>query len=342
MSTSFAEIYNTTNGSMWHGDAIEVLAGIDTGSVNLILTSPPFALTRKKEYGNHPEDEYVGWFEPFAEEFSRILADDGSLVIDLGGAWLPGSPTRSLYQYRLLINLHDKFGFHLAEDFYWFNRAKLPGPRQWATIERNRVKDAVNTIWWLSKSERPKADNRRVLKPYSPAMQRMIKRGTYNDGERPSQHKIGKKWAQDLGGAIPPNVIEVEDHPELYQEPDNMLDLANTNSTDPYHAFCRSNEIKRHPARFPRAVPEFFIKFLTDEGDLVVDPFGGSNVTGEVAEKLRRRWIACDLDIDYVKGSLGRFGGTDVKLTSTARKLGLSSSMIKDLQTSKAQPQGLF
>ncbi|WP_433375133.1 DNA-methyltransferase [Actinoplanes sp. CA-142083] len=316
-------MYQTSLGSMWQGDALDMLAGIGNETVNLVLTSPPFALTRKKSYGNQPEDEYIEWFAPFAEEVKRVLRHDGSFVIDLGGAWLPGSPTRSLYQYRLLINLHDKFGFHLAEDFYWFNRAKLPGPRQWATIERNRVKDAVNNIWWLSKTERPKADNRKVLKPYSTAMQKMIKRGTYNDGERPSEHKIGKNWARDLGGAIPPNVIEAAESVESFGALDNMLDLGNTNSTDPYHDFCRTNNIRRHPARFPKAVPDFFVRFLTDDGDLIVDPFGGSNVTGEVADGLGRNWLSCDLDIDYIRGSVGRFSGDQIALTDEGVAAGL-------------------
>ena len=310
MASSLAAVYTTTLGAMYHGDSLELLESLEPGTVNLILTSPPFALTRPKEYNNHPEDQYVEWFEQFAAQFQRVLTDDGSLVIDLGGAWMPGLPTRSLYQYKLLITLVEKYQFHLAEDFYWFNRAKLPGPRQWATIDRVRVKDAVNVIWWLGKTPHPKADNRKVLKPYSKSMQRLLARGTYNDGPRPSQHVIGKNWARDLGGAIPPNVIETdlpEEEPWRYHEIDNMLDFSNTNSTDGYHAFCKSNNIRRHPARFPDAVPEFFIKFLTDERDLVFDPFGGSNVTGAVAERLGRRWISGEIDMEYIAGSLGRF-----------------------------------
>lgn len=295
-------VYSTQMGSMWHGDSRDFMADIPDASVNLILTSPPFALTRKKSYGNESEAAYVDWFRNFAVEFHRILAEDGSLVIDLGGAWLPGSPTRSLYQFRLLIDLVDNVGFHLAEDFYWFNRAKLPGPRQWATIERTRVKDAVNTIWWLSKTPHPKANNLNVLKPYSKSMQRLLRKGTYNDGQRPSEHVIGKNWAKDLGGAIPPNVIETD-----FAEPDNMLDYPNTSSADPYHAFCRSNALKRHPARFPDPVPKFFIEFLTDERDLVLDPFAGSNVSGAIAEDLKREWVSIELDLDYIPGSLGRF-----------------------------------
>lgn len=325
------EVYRTVCGSMVWGDSQEWLPTLVDSSVSLVLTSPPFALTRKKEYGNHAEDKYVEWFDTYAEQFRRILRDDGSLVIDLGGAWLPGGPTKSLYQYKLLISLVEKHGFHLAEDFYWFNRAKLPGPREWVTKDRVRVKDAVNTIWWLSKTLHPKADNRRVLRPYSKSMLRLLRRGTYNSGMRPSEHLIGENWAKDQGGAIPPNVIEVDQSIDLDTEdvllggdPDNMLDFGNTSSSDSYHVFCRANELRQHPARFPRAVPEFFIKFLTDETDLVVDPFAGSNVTGEVAESLGRRWAGCELDLAYIPGSLGRFDRSQVTLTSAGTAAGLS------------------
>lgn len=316
---------------MFYGDSIAWLPTIADASVNLVLTSPPFALTRMKEYGNRAEDEYVEWFAPFAEQFKRVLRDDGSLVIDLGGAWLPGSPRKSLYQYKLLIALVEKYGFCFAEDFYWFNRAKLPGPRQWTTIDRVRVKDAVNTIWWLSKTATPKANNRKVLRPYSKSMLRLLRRGTYNSGRRPSEHVIGANWAKDLGGAIPPNVVEVDESIDLDAEdallgadPDNMLDFGNTNSSDSYHVFCRANELRQHPARFPSAVPEFFIKFLTDEDDLVIDPFGGSNVTGGVAESLKRNWATCELDLAYITGSIGRFDRDNVKLTAAGLSAGLN------------------
>jgi len=319
------EAYRTALGTAYHGDSLQMLDSLDDASVDLFLTSPPFALTRQKAYGNEPEEEYVAWFRKFADRVHSKLTDEGSFVIDLGGAWLPGSPTRSLYQYRLLIELVDAVGFHLAEDFYWFNRAKLPGPRQWVNIDRTRVKDAVNVIWWLSKTEQPKADNRRVLKPYSRSMLRMIERGTYNDGARPSQHSIGKDWAKDQGGAIAPNVIET-DLPDDWRDgfpADNMLDYANTSSGDPYLVYCRSNGLTAHPARFPRAVPEFFVKFLTQPRDLVVDIFGGSNMTGAVAEAHGRRWISCDMDGDYVAGSLGRFHFAGVEISPGGRSLGM-------------------
>lgn len=259
--------------------------------MQLLLMSPPFALNRKKSYGNKHQDEYIEWFKPFAVEFQRVLRDDGSLVIDIGGTWIPGSPTRSIYQFELLVMLVKELGFHLAEEFYWYNKAKLPTPAQWVTIERIRVKDAVNPVWWLGKTERPKASNRRVLKPYGPDQLRLIATGEYNRGRRPSGHKISDKFGTDNGGAIPPNLIEV----------------ANTRSFDPYQNYCRKIGVKAHPARFPREVPEFFVKFLSEPDDLVLDPFGGSNVTGAVAEANGRRWKTFEIDFEYLEGSIGRF-----------------------------------
>lgn len=331
-------VYKTGLGEMWHGDSLDWLDKFDDNSINLVLTSPPFALTRAKEYGNKHEADYVKWFMQWAEKVHSKLTPDGSFVIDLGGAWQKGSATRSLYQYKLLIemveNSNEALRFSFAEDLYWFNRAKLPGPRQWVTIDRTRVKDAVNTLWWMSKTANPKADNRRVLKPYSKSMQRLLARGTYNNGMRPSEHLIGDNWAQDLGGAIPPNVIEVDlselDYDVLEQyESDNMLDYSNTAALDGYHLFCKANDLWQHPARFPRAVPEFFINLLTEPGDLVVDIFGGSNMTGGVAQTLGRRWMSCELDQDYIAGSLGRFEPGDVTITNAGRNIALHGAMYK-------------
>jgi site-specific DNA-methyltransferase (cytosine-N4-specific) len=257
-------------------------------SVSLVLTSPPFALRRKKAYGNVPADEYVEWFLPFAREIHRVLRAEGSFVLELGGAWNPGSGTRSLYQYELVLRLSSLF--HLAQDFYWYNPSRLPTPAEWVTIRRTRVKDAVNIIWWLSKSESPQADNRKVLRPYSRSMRRLLKDG-YKVARRPSQHDIGPHFRKDNGGAIPPN----------------LLTIPNTCSSDGYLRSCRAAGLTIHPARFPPGVPEFFIRFLTEPRQLVLDPFAGSNVTGQVAEALGRMWISIEINSDYVAGSRLRF-----------------------------------
>lgn len=254
------------------------------------MTSPPFALTRQKEYGNKSSDEYADWFMQFAGDFKRILTHDGSLVIDLGGAYLPGHPTRSLYQFELLLRLCKECGFFLAQDFYHYNPSRLPSPAEWVTVRRIRVKDSVNTVWWLSVSENPKADNRRVLKPYSKSMKQLLKTG-YKPKLRPSGHDISDKFTRDNQGAIPPN----------------LLTLANTESNSAYLRGCREAGIKPHPARFPVKLADFFIRFLTDEGDLVLDPFAGSNTTGFAAEQVKRKWMAFELDESFITGSMIRF-----------------------------------
>ncbi len=290
--------YGTRRGTAWLGDAHELLPRLRSKSVQAIITSPPFALQRKKRYGNRPENEYVSWFLTFVDEFKRVLRDDGSLVIELGGAWLPGAPVRSIYHFELLVALVREANLHLAEEFYWYNKAKIPSPAQWVTVDRVRVKDAVNVIWWLSKTERPKANNRNVLKPYSDSMKKLVASGIYNRGHRPSGWHVRHQFARDNGGAIPPNLIEV----------------GNNGSRGDYRDFCKSHGYALHPARFPPEVPEFFTNFLTDKGDVVLDPFGGSNVTGATAEALGRRWVTCELRREYLDGSLGRFGAAASKL----------------------------
>jgi len=283
--------FSTRKGAAYLGDAINLFQAVGKESVDLILTSPPFALKRKKEYGNVEDSEYLNWFRPFASEFVRTLKPRGSLVLDIGGTWIKGSPSRSLYHFELVIMLCREFDLHLAQEFYWFNPARLPSPAEWVTVRRIRVKDAVDPIWWLSKSPHPVADNKRVLAEYSDSMRQLLRKG-YKPKLRPSGHDITHKFMKDNNGAIPSNLMEI----------------ANTESNSTYLRLCRENNIKPHPARFPRRLPEFFIKYLTtSEEALVLDPFAGSNVTGEAAEMLGRRWIAFEMEEAYLRGSKFRF-----------------------------------
>lgn len=282
--------FRTALGEAHVGDSLEYLRGVRDDSVNLVFTSPPYALHFKKEYGNVDQCDYVNWFVQFAREALRVLRDDGSFVVDIGGAWTPGKPTRSLYHFELLIALVKEVGFHLAQEFYWYNPAKLPAPAEWVTVRKIRVKDAVECVWWLSKTPHPKADNQKVLQPYSPDMHRLIQRG-YKTKQRPSGHIITNKFGEDRGGSIRSNV----------------LTMGNNDSNGYYLRRCTEEGLKPHPARFPIQLPEFFLNFLTDPGDLVIDPFAGSNTTGQACEKLGRRWVAIELLADYLKGSLFRF-----------------------------------
>ena len=283
-------LHKTTYGQIHLGDALDFMPSLEDKSVDLIMTSPPFGLVRKKAYGNVDADQYVEWFQPFAAEFRRILKDSGSLVIDIGGAWIPGQPTRSLYHYELLIMLCKGFEFHLAQELFWWNPSKLPTPAEWVNIRRVRVKDAVNCIWWLSRTPWPKASNRRVLVPYSDSMRELLRNG-YRAKLRPSGHDISTKFSIDNRASIPPNLIAV----------------ANTESNSAYLRLCSKKRIKPNPARYPSEIPEYFIRMLTDKGDLVLDPFAGSCVTGEAAERLKRKWICCEIVEDYLEGALLRF-----------------------------------
>jgi len=209
-------------------------------------------------------------------------------------------------------------GLNLCQEFVWYNPARLPSPVQWVNVERIRVKDAFTRIWWMSPIDRPKADNRRVLREYSESMKRLIRTGNYNAGPRPSQHNIGKNsFATDNMGAIPPNVLDGDDAESL----GTLLKGTNTRSHDQYQLFCRGRDIPLHPARMPPELAEFFVRFLTEENDLVLDPFAGSNTTGATSERLNRRWISCEANWDYASSSISRFSPAHVIATCDDIKL---------------------
>jgi DNA modification methylase len=285
--------YTTEFGAAYLGDSLNLMERLPADSVDLVMTSPPFALQRRKKYGNKAPSEYARWFIPFAEQFKRILKPEGSVVIHIGGSWVKGKPVKSLYQYELLVRLRSRLGFYLAQDLYWYNRAKLPGPAQWVTVNRWRLKDAVDQIFWLSKTPYPRADNRKVLKEYSEAMKDLLRDRNYYkpNVSRPSEHRISDKFFNGHRGSIHPNIF----------------DYSNTNSQSRYIRLCREYGIKPNPARYPVALPEFFTKFLTNRGDRILDPFAGSNATGEAAEKHGRQWISIDVEREYIHGSMARF-----------------------------------
>lgn len=285
-------VYSTPLGEMYCADSLEFMRGIGAGSVDLVVTSPPYALHFKKEYGNIDQEGYIAWFLPFAAEIWRILKPSGSFVLNVGGVWTPGHPTRSLYHYRLLLALCDELDYKLAQEFFWYNPAKMPAPAEWVNVQRIRVKDSVEYIFWLSPSERPKANNSNVLLPYSKDMERLIKRGL-KQTKRPSGHMIREGFSKDKGGSIPSNLIQI----------------GNNESNSNYIKESKRLEKKIHPARYPAELPRFFIEFLTDSGDLVLDPFAGSNTTGAVAEKLERRWISIEKLKEYAEDSELRFAG---------------------------------
>ena len=290
--------YRTGLGVMYWGNAEDVLRSQlrkYEGKIQLIFTSPPFPLNRKKKYGNQKGEDYTRWLSGFASLFSKVLKSNGSIVMELGNAWEPGRPVMSTLALEALLDFKRVGQFSLCQQFVSYNPARLPTPAQWVTVERIRVKDSYTHIWWMSKTDRPKANNRRVLKAYSESMVRLLATKKYNAGKRPSEHHIGDtSFLKNNGGAIPSNVLV----------------SANTSASDRYLNYCRKNGFDLHPARMAEHLPEFFIKFLTTEGDLVLDPFAGSNTTGACAEKLKRPWVSIESNLEYVIGSSGRLHKT--------------------------------
>ncbi|MBK8015249.1 MAG: site-specific DNA-methyltransferase [Betaproteobacteria bacterium] len=312
---------------MYQGECEQVLQSSpfsrNKGKVQLLFTSPPFALTRKKKYGNQQGQAYVDWLAAFAPLFRDYLTDNGSIVIEIGNAWEPDQPTMSTLAIEALLEFKRRAELHLCQEFICFNPARLPSPAQWVNVKRCRVKDAFTRVWWLAATPYPKADNRRVLTEYSPSMRQLLSRGTYNPGLRPSEHSIGHtSFLADHGGAIPPNVLApafAETTRELFDslvgEKNSLLPIANTRASDPYREYCRTSGLPVHPARMPAKLVEFFVAFLTEPQDLVLDPFAGSNTTGRIAETMKRRWLAVERDSHYIRGSAARFGKQDSCVT---------------------------
>ncbi|MHA1961862.1 MAG: DNA-methyltransferase [Candidatus Thorarchaeota archaeon] len=289
-------LYRTKTGVLYLGEAEDLPRARSfkslKGKVNLIFTSPPFPLIRRKAYGNLDGRDYVDWLASFSDIFRDMLRPDGSIVMEIGNAWEPGTPEMSVLSLEALLEFKRKGDFHLCQQFIWNNTTRLPSPAQWVNVERIRVKDSFTNLWWFSTTPKPKADNRAVLQKYSKSMKSLLGRKEYNPGKRPSEHQVGaKSFLTDNTGSIPSNV----------------LSIPNTISNDPYLRFCRENDVDCHPARMPPGLAEFFILLLTDGDDIVLDPFAGSNVTGWVAEKLDRRWRSIEREEVYAVASKSRF-----------------------------------
>lgn len=294
--------FTSRRGAAYCGDSLEILQALPSASVNLVVTSPPYALHFKKAYGNENKDRYVEWFLPFAKEILRILKNDGSFVLNIGGSYNKGTPTRSIYHFKLLIALVEEIGFHLAQECFWYNPAKMPMPAEWVTVRRVRVRDSVEYVWWLSKTHHPKASNLNVLKEYSEDMIRLNRNGVRGT-VRPSGHVIRDSFDKiHAGGSIPSNVTEAD-----FDLPETMMKMGNNAANDLYTKRCKEEGIKIHPARFPALLPKFFIKLLTDPNDLIIDPFAGSLTAAAVAEELDRRWMAGEAVEEYLKAGTFRF-----------------------------------
>lgn len=306
--------YETDLGKLLLGDSYKELKNGSfvefKGKVNLIITSPPFPLNNKKKYGNLKGDNYKDWFVSLAPIFEELLSEDGSLVIEIGNSWESERPVQSLLHLECLLGLVKNSNLRLIQEFICYNPSKLPSPAQWVTVNRIRTVDSYTHIWWLAKSDFPKADNTHVLRPYSKSMLQLLKRQKYNSGKRPSEHVISENgFLKNHGGSISHNFFEMDsiDETREVRLPFNVLSYSNTHSNDYFLNTCRKNDIIPHPARMNQGIVSFFVNFLTDENDLVFDPFAGSNTTGATAEKLNRKWLTIEIDREFADQSVFRF-----------------------------------
>ena len=305
-------IFKKKSGLSYHGDSLKLIKSNKfrkkyKGKINLIFTSPPFNLILKKKYGNKYGQEYIDWLSKFSEPLTDLLTEDGSIVIELGNSWNKGEPTFSTVPLESLLEFKRKSNLHLCQEFICHNPGRLPSPAQWVTVNRIRVKDSYTRIWWLSKTPYPKSDNTQILVKYSNSMLRKIKNGNVNAGKRPSGHTITDNFLKNNGGSISPNFLNVSNGEFLFEDIENSLSIPNSNNQITYNKFCKDNKLPSHPARMQIGLTEYFVRFLTNENDIVFDPFGGSNTTGMVSEVLKRRWVSCEMNLDYIKGSLIRF-----------------------------------
>jgi hypothetical protein len=232
--------YKTAQGKMFLGRIEDGLAASSlrnlNGKVSLIITSPPFPLVTKKRYGNETGEAYLVWLESLAAPLADLLADDGSIVIEIGNAWEPGVPVMSTLPLESLLAFKRAAGLHLCQHVICHNPARLPSPAAWVTIQRTRLKDSFTHVWWMSRSRNPKANNRRVLKPYSKEMIRLLSSQQYNSGLRPSGHLISETgFLKDHGGSISANVIELNDH----QIPEAILKYTGTSWDSKYREYCK-------------------------------------------------------------------------------------------------------
>lgn len=284
-------IFLTDQGCALWAMAEDLASVIDHGSVRLLFTSPPYALNTKKAYGNVQGEAYVDWLCRVVEALLPVLAQDGSLVLNMGDTWNANSPTVSLYQERTIIALQDRLGLHLCQRLLWQNPSALPVPSNYVGVDRIRLKNAVESVWWLSPSEHPFADNRAILEPYSDRMAALIAAGGSQRKKSPSGHAQREgSFSRDNGGSIAPNIFR----------------LPNTGD----HAYvkaCRAAGLPPHPARMPIDLARKVIGFLSRPEEIVADPFGGSGTTARAAEDLGRRWVTSEAVREYVAGSRLRF-----------------------------------
>jgi len=291
--------FSTDLGCALWANAEDVFAHLGE-PITLAFTSPPYPLSRPRAYGNVDHTSYVDWLLPILEPIVAHLRPGGNIVLNVGNdIFEPGSPARSMYVERLTLALHDRLGLHLMDRFVWHNPSKPPGPVRWASIRRVHHNAAYeHVLWFTNDPSLVIADNRRCLREHSERHRQLIEAGGASRAARYADGAYSRRkgsFSALTPGAIARNVLSI---------PHRCSDQ------QPARDFASARGLPTHPALMPVRLADHFVRFLSEVGDLVVDPFGGWVTTGRGAELNARRWLVTERCREYLMGAAQRFHGS--------------------------------
>ncbi len=294
--------FSTKLGVAIWGDSKDVFSKLNQ-PITLTISSPPYPIRYGRAYGKWNEVEIVDFIVGVLEPVVKNLVDGGSVMLNLGNdVFEPGMPSRSLYIERLTLKLYDALGLHKMDTIIWHNPSKAPGPIEWASKRKIQMATSYEPILWMCNNPiNAKTDNTRILSPLSDNYKKLIEKGGEDrtSVSADGTHVVKRgNFSNKVDGSMPRNIYR-KGH--------------SCSHNNDYRKKCRENGLPVHGAMFPFSLAEHLIKFGSNPGDVVADPFGGSLVTAAAAEKHKRRFITADIMHEYVLGGSLRFSSEEVK-----------------------------